>query len=564
MRPVPLAGVALLFAVGAGGEEGASYRFEDRTAEAGIVFHHEDGGSGRRYVVEIVGGGVLVLDYDGDGWPDLLFLNGHSLPGDAGGATVGNRLFRNRGDGRFDDATGPAGLLDAPDRLRYAMGGAAGDLDGDGDPDLLLTHFGDERLYWNQGDGTFREAPGAAGATDPDWTTSAALFDADGDGDLDAYAANYLDYSLAEHRDCVSPVREILAYCHPQEYPGVADSFFENRGDRTFARRGVPGSETGKGLGVVVTDLGRDGAPEVHVANDTTPNFLLRVTAGPEGVRFSEEGLAAGIAYNEEGLPEAGMGTDFGDLDRDGRMDLIVTNFDFETNTLYRNLGGGFFLDATAAFGLGGESLVELGFGCDFADFDNDGWLDLVVANGHILDNIEQIQSNLRFAQPGQLFSNRRGRLVRDRDSEGDLARPRVGRGLATLDYDRDGDLDLALASNRGPAELLRNEGGAAAGAALGVLLQGTASNREGALALVRVETPGLTQTEERRIGGSYLATHDAPVWFGLGVAAAAEVVVSWPSGGEDRLGTLPAGAIHVVKEGVGRVGALPLGGAGR
>ncbi len=546
----------------AGSESG--FTFVDRTAASGIVFHHEDGGSGRRYVVEIVGGGVLAFDYDMDGWPDLFFVNGHPLPGDPGGATVGNRLFRNLGDGRFADVTSAAGLLDPPDALRYGMGGAAGDLDGDGDPDLLITHFGAERLYWNQGDGTFREAAGAAGASDPDWTTSAALFDADGDGDLDIYAANYLEYSLATHRDCESPVRGLLAYCHPQEYPGVADSFFENLGDRSFSGRPVPGSEEGKGLGVVITDLGGDGAPDVHVANDTTPNFLFRVTRGPEGLAFSEEGLAAGIAYNEEGLPEAGMGTDFGDVDRDGRMDIIVTNFDFETNTLYRNLGGGLFLDATAAFGIGGESLVELGFGCDLADFDNDGWLDLVVANGHILDNIQEIQSNLRFAQPGQLFRNLGGTLARRPANEGDLARPRVGRGLATLDYDRDGDLDIALASNRGPAELLANEGGSASGASLGLWLAGVSSNRDGVGALVRVETADLVQTGERRAGSSFLARSEAPVWFGLGDASGArEVVVSWPSGTEDRLGPLPAGFLHLVKEGRGVVGATALGSDG-
>ena len=312
------------------------------------------------------------------------------------------------------------------------MGAVAGDFDGDGDPDLLVTHFGEERLFWNRGDGTFREAPGAAGATDPRWTTSAALFDPDRDGDLDVYAANYLDYAIERHRDCVSPVRELLAYCHPQEYPGAADSFFENLGDGTFRASRVPGSDDGKGLGVVISDLEGDGAPDVHVANDTTPNFLFRTVAGPDGVRFVEEGLASGVAYNEEGLPEAGMGNDFGDVDRDGLMDLVVTNFDFETNTLYRNLGGGLFLDATASFGLGSESLTELAFGCDLADFDNDGWLDLVVANGHILDNIARIQSNLTFAQPGQVFGNDRGRLRRRRRSEGDFARPRVGRGLAT------------------------------------------------------------------------------------------------------------------------------------
>lgn len=535
---------------------GEGFRLVDRTAEAGIRFHHEDGGSGRRYVVEIVGAGVLVLDYDSDGFPDLFFVNGAPLPGDEGGATVGNRLFRNRGGGAFADRTREAGLLDPPNRLRYGMGGAAGDLDHDGDPDLFLTHFGEERLFRNRGDGTFEEVPGAAGASDPRWTTSAALFDPDRDGDLDLYAANYLDYALATHRDCVSPVREILAYCHPQEYPGAPDSFFENRGDGTFRAVAVPGSEDGKGLGVVVTDLGRDGAPEVHVANDTTPNFLFRTEAGADGVRFVEDGLAAGIAYNEEGLPEAGMGTDWGDVDRDGRMDLIVTNFDFETNTLYRNLGGGLFLDATAAFGIGSESLTELAFGCDLADLDNDGWLDLVVANGHILDNIAEVQSNLRFAQPGQLYRNDGGVLRRNRESEGDFARPRVGRGLATLDYDRDGDLDLALANNRSPAELLENRGGAESGRSVGFRFVGTEANRDGIGVSVTVTGAGFPQREERRAGASYLAQHDPVLWFGLGESTDTGVItVSWPSGREERLNPLPAGWVHLLKEGQGRIG---------
>lgn len=559
----------LLPSAGNSAPRGQDFSFADRTGEAGIRFHHEDGGSGRRYVVEIVGGGALVFDYDEDGWPDLFFVNGRPLPGDRGGdgATVGNRLYRNRGDGTFEDRTAEAGLLDAPEDLRYGMGGVAGDFDDDGDADLLLTHFGAERLYRNLGDGTFREAPGAAGASDRRWTTSAALLDAEGDGDLDIYAANYLDFSLDRHRDCVSPVRDLLAYCHPQEYPGAADSFFENLGDGRFRASPVPGSEEGKGLGVVVTDLAGDGAPEIYVANDTTPNFLFRVEAGPAGVAFRETGFAAGVAYNEEGLPEAGMGADWGDPDGDGRMDLIVTNFDFETNTLYRNLGGGLFLDATAAFGLGAESLTELAFGCDFADFDNDGLVDLAVANGHILDNIAEIQSNLTFAQPGQLFRNRGGRFVRAPGSEGDFARPRVGRALATLDYDRDGDLDLALASNRGPAELLANEGGAALGNALGFRLVGVRANRDGIGASLTVEVPALSgngpavRREERRAGGSYLSQHDPVVWFGIGAAsgvAAAEV--RWPSGLVEPLGALPGGAILVVKEGRGVVGRSFLG----
>ncbi len=543
----------------AGGAEG--FVFADRTAEAGIRFHHEDGGSGRRYVVEIVGGGALVFDYDEDGWPDLFFVNGRPLPGDPGGATAGHRLYRNRGDGTFEDRTREAGLLDEPEAATYGMGGVAGDLDGDGDADLLLTHFGAERRFENRGDGTFREVPDAGGASDPRWTTSAALLDAEGDGDLDIYAANYLDYSLDRHRDCVSPARGLPAYCHPQEYPGAADSFFENRGDGRFRAVAVPGTGEGKGLGVAVTDLEADGAPEIYVANDTTPNFLLRVEADGGGVRFREAGFASGVAYNEEGLPEAGMGADWGDPDGDGRMDLIVTNFDFETNTLYRNLGDGLFLDATAAFGLGGESLTELAFGCDFADFDNDGWPDLAVANGHILDNIAEIQSNLTFAQPGQVFRNEAGRFRRAAESEGAFAVPRVRRALASLDYDRDGDLDLALASNRGPAELLANEGGAALGGAFGLRLVGVRTNRDGVGAVVTRRDGERIRREERQAGASFLSQHDPVVWFGVGEAAdSGEVVVRWPSGVSETFSGLAAGWIHVLKEGRGAVGRQPLG----
>ncbi len=544
-----LALLVLLAASGAGEK-----RFVDRTGAAGIRFHHEDGGSGRRFVVEVVGAGVLVLDYDLDGWPDLFFVNGRPLPGDATEATVGNRLFRNRGDGTFADRTREAGLLDPPDRLGYGMGGVAGDLDNDGDPDLLLTHFGPERLFENRGDGTFREVEGAGGASDPHWTTSAALLDANGDGDLDVYAANYLDYTLEGHRDCVSPVRNLMAYCHPQEYPGVRDSLFLNRGRLAFEAIPVPGSEEGKGLGVSVTDLGGDGAPDIHVANDTTPNFLFRVEGRGDGVRFRESGLAAGVAYNEEGLPEAGMGTDWGDIDGDGRMDLVVTNFDFETNTLYRNLGEGLFLDATATTGLGSVSLTELGFGCDFADFDNDGDLDLVVSNGHILDNIQEIQSNLRFAQPGQLFENRGG--VFAPAPAGDLGRERVGRGLATLDYDRDGALDLALANNRGPAELLAGAGG---GRSAGLLLVGTAGNRDAVGARVTLEATG--GVEERRAGSSYLAQHDPVLWFGLGDRNdTGPLSIVWPGGRRERIPVLAAGRVYVLREGQGVVGSVPLG----
>jgi hypothetical protein len=378
------------------------------------------------------------------------------------------------------------------------------------------------------------------------------LFELDGDGFLDLYVANYLDFTVANHRECVSPTAGIAAYCHPQEYGGVADILYRNRGDGTFEdvskASGVAGLSEGKGLGVVALDFDDDGDSDLYVANDTTRNYLYR----NDGGRLTEVGVEAGVAYNEQGLAEAGMGVDAGDVDRDGRLDIVVTNFDFENNTLYRNLGGGFFVDATSASGLGAVSLTELGFGCDFVDVDNDGWLDLVVMNGHILDNIAEIQSNLSFAQPGQIFRNEGGRFRDVTASSGAIARPRVGRGLATLDYDRDGDLDLAIASRGGAAELLRNDGGNE-GAFVGLRLVGVASNRDGIGARVMLELEGKPWVEELRAGSSYLAQNEMTIYVGLGTAAKAEgLSLRWPSGHVDEIESLEAGRWYVVKEGVG------------
>jgi hypothetical protein len=517
----------------------------DVTAEAGISFRHDYGGSGRRYIVEIAGGGVLAFDYDGDELPDLLYINGAPLPG-TNGPRLPNALYRNLGDGTFRDVTEQAGLAGEG----YEMGGAAADLDNDGDIDLVLTAFGMERLHRNNGDGTFRSSELGDGR----WSTSAAFFELDGDGFLDLYVANYLDFTFATHRECVSPTAGIASYCHPQEYGGVADVVYRNRGDGTLedvsAATGLARLEEGKGFGVVALDYDGDGDSDLYVANDTTRNYLYRNDGGG---RLTELGVEAGVAYNEQGLAEAGMGVDAADVDRDGRLDLVVTNFDFENNTLYRNLGGGFFFDATSAFGLGAASLTELGFGCDFVDLDNDGWQDLAVVNGHILDNISEIQSNLSFAQPGQVFRNERGRFHDVTAATGPaVARPRVGRGLASLDFDRDGDLDLAISSRGEAAELLRNDGGSRNGF-IGLRLVGVDGNRDGVGARVRLDLDGHPWTDEVRAGSSYLSQNEITLYVGLGSSESAESVsIRWPSGRSETVGWLQAGRVYVVKEGLG------------
>ncbi len=530
-----------------------SVRFEDVTKDSGIRFVHERGAGGRLYLVETFGGGVLVFDYDADGLPDFYFVNGAPLP-PRKGPGPGNQLYRNRGDGTFEDVTANAGV----GTEGYSTGGSAADVDNDGDEDLYVTGFGGTVFFRNHGDGTFAEDTEEAGLSESGWSSSAAFFELDGDGFADLFVCNYLDSTLENHKTCLATNlkgEKIASYCHPDEYDGSPGLLYRNRGDGGFVdvsrERGILyDPKESKSLGVVAADYDGDGDTDLYVANDSTRNFLYR----NDGGRLQEVGLEAGVGYNEEGFPEAGMGTDFGDIDGDGRPDLVVTNFDLEKNTVYRNLGGGFFLDATAAVGLSGASLTELGFGTDFFDFDNDGWLDLVVANGHIIDNIEAVQPSLRYAQPMQLFRNQGGGRFEDwSNSVGEsFPRRRVGRGLATLDFDRDGDLDVAVSTGGGPAELLRNDGGTRNGW-ISLSLVGTASNRGGLGARVEVQAGGRKLIEEVRTSASYLSQNELALHFGLGALAGAEqVIVRWPSGRSETYRDIAARSRLLIKEGVG------------
>ena len=518
--------------------------FRDVTDAVGLDFTHDHGGTGRKYLPEIMGAGGAALDYDGDGWMDLYLVQSGPLPGDArpGDAPPAvNRLYRNLGPGpdgraRFADVTAGSGA----GLGGYGMGAVAADYDGDGDTDLYVVNLGPDALLRNNGDGTFSEVTAAAGISSPLWGSSAAFFDAEPDGDLDLYVVNYLDFTLEKHIDCGTPSRGILSYCHPDVYEMAPDAFFRNRGDGTFEEATAAAGLTdtsGKGLGVVVADLTGDGLADVYVANDSTPNFLYRNLGGGA---FQEAGLLLGVGYNEEGLTEAGMGTAVGDVNGDEHLDLFVTNLSAETNALY--LGGPqFFTYETRQAGLFSSSYLPVGFGAELEDLDNDGDVDLLVTNGHVIDNIELIDDAQSFRQPTQLFWNDGGGRFSEAKGPvlGGLAEPRVGRGTLSLDYDHDGRLDVLITFNDDRARLFRNEL-RNAGAWLGLHL---VEPLGGVGATVRLESVGGSTMAARTAGSSYQTSGDPRLRFGLGEAAAAtRVSVRWPGGAPPRFHDLAAG----------------------
>lgn len=515
-------------------------RFQEVSAARGVSFTHENGALGRKLLPETMGAGGCALDYDGDGLFDLYLVNSGPLPGSVA-PRAPNRLFRNLG-GSFEEVTERAGAAGRG----YGQGALCGDLDGDGLPEIYLLNFGENALLSNRGDGTFAEVTARARVGDPAWSSSGALFDADGDGDLDLYAVNYLDMTVATHRDCRRPP-DLLVYCHPDVYPAAADTFYENLGDGTFRAATAEAGfrdQGGKGLGAVVTDFDRDGRPDLYVSNDSTPNFLFHNLGGG---RFAEIGLEAGVAVNEAGKTEAGMGIDAGDVNGDGFPDLIVTNLSLETNTLY--LGGpAGFRDGTRGAGLFAPSYLMLGFGVDLADLDNDGDLDLVVTNGDVLDNIAELHDAVTYAQPGQVFDNDGAGHFRELAAAavGEFAAPRVGRGSITLDLDNDGGLDLAVNVNHDRARLFRNSG--RRGHFLLVALAGRAPNTAAVGARLELAAGGRRHAEEARIGSSYQTSGDPRLHFGLGSEVmAGELAVTWPGGRRQVFRRLPAETIVVL-----------------
>ncbi|HZW33381.1 MAG TPA: CRTAC1 family protein, partial [Isosphaeraceae bacterium] len=541
----------------------ARIAFHDDAVSAGLDFTYHNGESPQHALPETVGGGVAVLDYDGDGWLDVYLVQGGAFPSRSRAQAPssldgGDRLFRNRRDGTFEDVTVPSGV--ARIGRGYAFGVAAGDTDGDGRPDLLVTRFGSYTLLHNQGDGTFTDATERAGLGGArDWPTSAAFADLDGDGDLDLYVCHYLSWDPDHPALCHHPeAPDRYMACLPLTLPSRPDHLFRNDHGRfvdVTAAAGIVDPD-GRGLGVLAADLDDDGRIDLFVANDMTANYLFRNLGN---FQFEEIAHAAGVACNAEGGYQAGMGIACGDLDGSGRPGLAVTNFFGESTTFYRNLGHGCFADATAAVGLKAPSRFLLGFGIAFLDADNDGNLDLATANGHIHD----LRPQTPYAMPAQLLAGDRagaGRLTDISAQSGAVwSVPRIGRGLAAADLDNDGRMDLLLVAQNAPMAYIHNRTEPAGHFAM-FRLEGTTSNRDAIGARVSVAAGGHRRTAWRFGGGSYASAGDPRLHFGLGPAQRMdEVEVRWPSGRVDRFRDLPADAGHLIRE--GEPSPLPLAG---
>jgi tetratricopeptide (TPR) repeat protein len=530
--------------------------FRDDSEAAGLCFTYHNGESAQHQVPETIGGGVAVLDYDGDGWFDVYLVQGGPFPPEPDRPGPADRLFRNRRDGTFEDVTVASGI--ARIGRGYAFGVAVGDYDGDGHPDLFITRFGSYALLRNQGDGTFVDTTDRAGlGGDRDWPTSATFADFDDDGDLDLYVCHYLAWD-ARHptlcNDPRAPGRHVS--CVPLGFAARPDHLFRNDGGHFVDVTAASGmvDHDGRGLGVVAADLDEDGRIDLYVANDMTANYLFRNLGD---LKFEEIGHQAGVACNAEGGYQAGMGTACGDLDGDGRPDLAVTNFFGESTTFYHNMGHELFADATASVGLKAPSRFLLGFGITFLDVDNNGCLDLATANGHIHD----LRPKVPYAMPAQLLTgDLQGRLTDVTARSGAVwSVPRVGRGLAHADLDNDGQVDLLLVAQNSPLVYFHNrtERG---GRFLTLRLEGTASNRDAIGARVTVTSGGRRQTAWRTGGGSYASTGDPRLHFGLGSARRVDAIeIRWPSGRVSQFHNLPADTGYLIREAEQR--PLPLRG---
>ena len=545
--------------------------FRNITQQAGLDFTLTSGLASKEYILESMSGGVGWIDFDNDGWMDIYLINGSTLEGERkGNNPAQNRLFRNNRDATFTDVTRRAGVGDT----RWGMGVCVADVNNDGWDDIYITNFGPNVLYLNSGDGTFRDFSLESGADDPSWSSSAAFADYDADGDVDLYVSNYLffDVNNPPQDTDLCRYRGLKVQCGPRGLPAQGDRFFENRGDATFADRtvksGIEQPQAYYGLGVVWGDYDNDGDMDIFVANDSTPNFLFKNNGDKT---FTEVGLIAGVAVNENGKEQAGMGVDFSDFDNDRDLDIIVTNFSDETNTLYRNDGNGFFSDRTHAAGLRQISWQKLGWGASFVDFDLDGWKDLALVNGHVFPEVDVLDNQIEalalmeklykmldvyevgtsYRQRNFIFRNLRdGRFQEVTQEAGPgLAEVRNSRGLAAGDLNNDGHMDLLISNLDEAPSLLLNVGGTSGNWIL-LKLKGKRSNRSAIGARVFVRTGSLNQTREVQSGGSYQSQNDLRLHFGLGsYEVIDQILIRWPSGREQELTKVLGSRILEIEE---------------
>lgn len=513
--------------------------FRDSAAAVGVSFIHNSGRAGKKWLPETMGSGVVFFDADGDGYADLLYLN--SKDWTPRGRKSLSALYKNNKAGGFVNVTAASGL----DIEMYALGGAAADYDNDGRPDLYVTTYGGDRLFHNEGNFKFKDVTVASGIQNNSFGSSAAWFDYDRDGKADLYVANYVDWTAKGDLFC-SLDGSTKSYCTPESYKGLSNRLFHNLGGGKFAEVGAKAGVAdpkGKSLGVAVLDFNGDGWPDLFVANDTQPNKLYR---NNRNGTFAEEAVQAGVAFGEDGVARGAMGVDAADYDRSGRPHLLVGNFSNQMLGLYHNEGKGLFVDEAPRSPMGKASLLSLAFGVFFFDYDNDGWLDVFAANGHIDEEINRVQPKVTFRQRPLLFRNNRGRF----ETVGqEFPQALVARGAAYADFDHDGDLDLAINNNHSAASFYKNESGKQ-NSWVEFQLEGVQSNRSGLGALVRLETASGKQTQMLRSGSSYCSQSELALHFGLGKDETVTAMeVEWPSGKKQRLTGIAARKIYLLKE---------------
>jgi hypothetical protein len=531
-------------------------QFTDVTAQAGIRFKHNSGAYGKKYLPETLGSGCAFLDYDNDGWQDMLLINSMNWP-DHKGAKSFPALYHNNHNGTFTDVTREAGLGVEV----YGLGCAAADYDNDGNVDVYMTCLGANRLFRNLGGGKFADVTAKTGTGDAGFSTSAAWLDYDKDGKLDLFVCNYVEWSVEKDLHCTLDGKN-KSYCTPESYKGQSSTLYHNRGDGTFenvTERAGLFDPSSKSLGVALMDYDGDGWTDLFVANDTQPNKLYRNNGNGT---FTDNAMTAGVAFSESGVARAGMGVDAADYDGSGRQSLVIGNFSNEMMALYHNEGTGLFIDEAPTSTIGQASLLTLSFSCFFFDYDLDGLPDIFAANGHVSDDISAVQPKVKYAEPPHLFRNLGKKKFEEVSSKlgRALQQAVVGRGAAYGDFDNDGDLDLLMTSNNGAARLIRNDGGNQNNL-LRIKAVGASSNRDGIGAKITLKmTDGVKLWNVVKTGSSYCSQSELPVTFGLGKAEKVPTVeVVWPSGHVDTLADVNSNQSIVVQEGKGIISAQPI-----